>query len=144
MHKQMDYICNEIDELEAKIEKDGGLTKPDVQYLDTLWHLKKDMLASSQMEENDYSNDSGMSREGSYRGSYADSYDDGSYRDERSYARGRTRAPRDSMGRYVGYSRKGEDVIEVLDDLRGIVRKLPNDAKYEVERIIKKHENVHA
>ena len=48
------------------------------------------------------------------------------------------------MGRYVGYSRKGEDVIEVLDDLRGIVRKLPNDAKYEVERIIKKHENVHA
>lgn len=47
-------------------------------------------------------------------------------------------------GRYVGYSRKGEDVIEVLDDLRGIVRKLPNDAKYEVERIIKKHEYVHA
>ena len=83
------------------------------------------------------------------RRSYADgsSYE-GSYADEGSYARGRLRAPRDSMGRYSGargYSRHGEDkAVEVLDDLRGIVRELPKDAKYEVERIIKKHEDVYA
>lgn len=73
---------------------------------------------------------------------------EGSYADEGSYARGRLRAPRDSMGRYSGargYSRHGEDkAVEVLDDLRGIVRELPKDAKYEVERIIKKHEDVYA
>lgn len=63
-------------------------------------------------------------------------------------ARGRMNAPRDSMGRYSGtrgYSRHGEEkVIEVLDDLRGIVRELPKDAQHEVERIIKKHEDVYA
>ena len=44
-----------------------------------------------------------------------------------------------------GYSRHGEDkAIELLDDLRGVVRELPKDAKFEIERIIKKHEDVYA
>ena len=133
MHKLMDYVCSEVDTLESKVEKEGGLTKQDLQYLDMLMHTKKDMLTAEKME-GEYSNDDGVYSRRSYRGSYADgSYDDGSYRDERSYARGRMRAPRDSMGRYVGYSREAEDkAIEILDDLRGIVRELPNDAKFEL------------
>ncbi len=145
MHKLMSYVCSEVDELESKIAKDGGLTKADMQYLDVLMHTKKDMLACEQMDSK-YSNDDGMSR-----ASYRSSYDDGYSREDRaSFARGRMNAPRDSMGRYSGasgYSRHGDEdrkVIEVLDDLRGIVRDLPNDAKYEVERIIKKHEDVYS
>ena len=96
----------------------------------------------------EYSGADSMSMRMSRR-SYSDgSYEDRSYDDGRSMARGRMNAPRDSMGRYSGargYSRHGEEkVIEVLDDLRGIVRDLPKDAQNEVERIIKKHEDVYA
>lgn len=114
MHKLMDYVCDELDELERKADKGGKLSMSDIQYADTLAHLKKNMLKAEEMEGAEYS--------GAVDGmSYRRMYDDG------SYARGRGRnARRDAMGRYSsdGYSRRSEDFKAELHDL---MRDAPND-----------------
>lgn len=136
-------MVKELDEIGEKGELDVG----SLDVVDKLAHATKNLCKVIE-DMDEYSNDDGMSNRMPRR-SYADgmSYE-GSYADAGSYARGRLRAPRDSMGRYSGargYSRHGEDkAVDVLDDLRGIVRELPKDAKFEVERIIKKHEDVYA
>ena len=78
MHKLLDYVCDEMEELEKKAEK-GKLSMTEIQYADMLAHLKKNILtADAMMDADEYSNDGGN-----------------------SYARGRGRyAKRDSMGRY--------------------------------------------
>lgn len=80
MDKLIDYICDEMEELERKADK-GKLSMAEIQYADMLAHLKKNILTSeAMMGEGEYSNDNGN-----------------------SYARGRGRgsnAKRDSMGRY--------------------------------------------
>lgn len=85
MHKLIEYICDELEELERKADKGGKLTMSEIQYGDVLAHFKKNLLTGEAMmegEEEEYSNASGN-----------------------SYARGRGRnARRDSMGRY---SREG-------------------------------------
>lgn len=135
-------MIKELDEMGEKGELDVGT----LDVVDKLAHATKNLckVIKSMDEYSGYDGTDRMSNRMSRR-SYAD---DSAYADEESYARGRMNAPRDSMGRYSGmrgYSRHGEDkAIEVLDDLRGIVRELPKDAKYEVERIIKKHEDVYA
>ena len=79
MHKLIEYVCDELEELERKAEK-GKLSMTEMQYVDLLAHTKKNLLTADAMmeaEEDGYSNDGG------------------------SYARGRGRyAKRDSMGRY--------------------------------------------
>lgn len=74
MHKLLEFICDELEEIERKAEKQGKLSTQEIQYMDTLLHAKKNLLtAEAMMEEED-----GMSG-----------------------ARGRGRnARRDSMGRY--------------------------------------------
>lgn len=144
MHKLMDYVCDELASLESKVEKEGGLTRQDMQYLDTLAHTKKDMLSCERMED-EYSGDDGMSGRYSSRDSYAyaDGPSDGtSGRDDRSFARGRMNAPRDSMGRYSGYSgysRRG-DPSEVLEEIKTLARELPPDARTKIDRVIRAHE----
>ena len=105
MHKLMEYVCDELMELEKKVAKEGQLSMQDVQLLDTLSHTKKNLMKCEEMEGQSYAG-------GSYRGSYGMMYDGG------SYARGRGRgAARDSMGRYSsegGYSRADE--IEASHD----------------------------
>lgn len=131
MHKLMEYICNELEEIERKAEKNGNLSASEVEYADKLLHMKKNLLKSEEMmEESDMSyagEESGQSRRTrSYRGSSYRrgglSYDNGS-----SYARGRGRnARRDSMGRYSsegGYSR-AEDFKMELEEL---MEDAPND-----------------
>ena len=44
MHKLIDYICDELEELENKLDKDGGLSMSEVQYMDLLAHTKKNLL----------------------------------------------------------------------------------------------------
>lgn len=131
MHKLMEYICNELEEIERKAEKNGNLSASEVEYADKLLHMKKNLLKSEEMmEESDMSyagEEGGQSRRmGSYRGS---SYRRGnsSYDNGNSYARGRGRnARRDSMGRYSsegGYSR-AEDFKMELEEL---MESAPND-----------------
>ena len=83
MHKLIDYICDELYDMEDKIAKNGGLSRGEIEYGDILAHFGKNL---TKLEE----------QGGSYRGSYSDG---GSYDGGGSY-RGRRNARRDSMGRY--------------------------------------------
>lgn len=95
MHKLLDFVCRELEDLENKTSN-GKLNMQELQYADTLAHLKKNLLTSEAMES-EYSRDGG------------------------SYRRGR-----DSMGRYTSrdggsyrgsyYSRDGKEDLE--DKLR--------------------------
>lgn len=134
MDKLIEYVCDELKELEKKADKDGKLSMAEIQYADTLAHMKKNLLKGEEMYEDEYSmarggggGRGGSSRAGSYRGgSYEGSYEGGGYSGE-SYARGRGRgARRDSMGRYSseGYSRDGG---EFMEDLQELMQSAPNE-----------------
>lgn len=136
MHKLINFVCDELEELEEKADK-GSLTASDVQYADTLAHLKKNLLKSEEMmEEFDegYSSDMRpMLGGGSYR------YTPGS-----SYARGRgSRAKRDSMGRYSserGYSRDDHAMAEKLNEL---MEYAPDESvRKDIERLMRKVEQM--
>lgn len=148
MHKLIEYICDELEELERKAGKDGKLSMAEVQYMDTLAHAKKNLLKSEEMsEEMEYSEAmDGTSYEGSYRGSYARGDQGGNRgRNNRgSYARGRGRnARRDAMGRYSsegGYSRAGEDMVM---ELRELMEDAPDErTRQEFQRFITKMEQM--
>jgi len=111
MHKLIEYICDELEDLERKAEKDGKLSMTEMQYLDTLAHAKKNLLKSEEMMEDGYSsaNDGGYSNRMYYG-------------DRMSYARGRTgNVRRDAMGRY---SRAGENFRM---ELQNLMNDAPND-----------------
>lgn len=139
MHKLINFVCDELEDIEQKASK-GELSISDVQYADTLAHLKKNLLkAEEMMEEFDegYSSEmrpvDGTMRGGSYR------YDGGM-----SYARGRGRnAKRDSMGRYSserGYSRDG---MEMADQLRDLMKDAPDESvRRDIERLLRKVEQM--
>lgn len=116
MHKLMDFICDELDELERKAES-GKLSMADVQYGDTLAHFKKNLLTAEEMSDG-------------YSG-YSRRYDDG-----RSYAR-----KRDRMGRYSNrYSMATEDMV---DELRGLMHDAPDEhTKKEFQKFINKIESM--
>lgn len=131
MHKLVDYICEELETLERKADKDGKLSMAEVQYMDTLAHAKKNLLKAEEMSEDDYSNgyDMGYSRRGySRRGSYA------------------TRK-RDSMGRYSrdGYGRNGYSMAgdEMIDELRELMEDAPDEkTKAEFRKFISRMESM--
>lgn len=109
MHKLYEYACDELKELEKKAEK--GLSMNELEYADKLTELKKNILKIEMLEgESEYSGRYDPMR--SYRRSYDDGYNGGSYA-------GRRNARRDSMGRYSSddYSRAADDVIGQLEDM---------------------------
>lgn len=142
MHKLMEFICDELEELERKAEKDGKLSMAEIQYVDTLAHAKKNLLKADEMwEESEYSMDGGRSYargRRSMRG--GNSY---RYEGEGSYARGRGRnAKRDSMGRY---SRDGYSMAEgeMIDELRELMQDAPDEqTRMEFQRFISKIERM--
>ncbi len=151
MHKLIDFVCEELDEIEEKADK-GKLSLSDVQYADTLAHLKKNLLKSEEMMEDfdeGYSSEmrpmDGMSYErgGNRGGNRGGGSNRGGSYEGGSYARGRSRAKRDSMGRYSserGYSR---DAAEMTAELREMM----DDPKYspvrsDIERLMRKVETM--
>lgn len=143
MDKLIGFVCDELDDLERKVSKDGKLSMAEVQYMDTLAHAKKNLMKGEEMSEEGYS---GMM----YPRYYGDdrSYRGGrSYADERSYARGDGRgrgrnARRDSMGRYsrAGYSMAAEDMV---DELHELMEKAPDEmTKREFKKFIDKIETM--
>lgn len=141
MHKLIKYVCDELDELERKADKDGKLSMAETQYMDVLAHARKNLLTGeAMMERSEYSNSDGTYRGGSYRdGSYMMDGNGGSYRG-RSYA-GRRNARRDSMGRYSGngYSRDEE----MISELRELMQDAPDDrTRQEFQRFIQKIESM--
>lgn len=128
MHKLYEYVCDELKGIEKKAEK-GNLSMQEVQYADTLAHLKKNLMKADEMMEDEngeysmaYYPMTSYAEEGGNKG--------GGYSMRRmgggrvSYARGRGRnAKRDSMGRYSteGYS------YEFKADLEELMQDAPNE-----------------
>lgn len=126
MHKLIDYICDELDELERKSDK--GLSVAEVQYMDTLAHAKKNLLKAEEMD-------------GGYSGMMYPRYYGDDRMDGRSYGRSYARR-RDSMGRYSrrGYSMATEDM---MSELRELMDKAPDDmTKAEFRKFISKIETM--
>lgn len=124
MHKLLEYICSELEDLERKTEKGDSLTMSEIQYMDTLLHAKKNLLKTEEMmdESGEYSNDRGYSR---------------GYREYRARGRGRN-ARRDSQGRYTerGYSEEN-----MADQLRDMMDDAPDEStRKEFQRFIDKIE----
>lgn len=147
MHKLYEYVCDELKGLEKKAEK-GNLSMQEVQYADTLAHLKKNLMKADEMMEDEF---------GEYSMSY---YPMTSYAEEgggkgtmmsyrrmgggRSYARGRgANARRDAMGRYSrdgGYSMADDGTV---DDLRDLMNRTHDESiKDEIRRLIDKVERM--
>ncbi len=127
MHKLIDYICDELEDLERKAEKDGKLSMTEIQYMDTLAHAKKNLMKAEEMSGGDGYSSRGYSMEGPYMGG-------------RSYARGGRR--RDAMGRYSsrGYSMAADDMIAELHEL---MAEAPDEqTKMEFKRFIDKIERM--
>jgi len=145
MDKLIDYICEELEKLERKADKDGKLSVSEVQYGDMLAHFKKNLLKSEELY-------------GEMEGGYSKYSGEGG-----SYARGRGRnARRDSMGRYSRerggnrgysrergysrYSREGNysmDGEEMVDELRDLMDNAPDErTRMEFEKMIQKMEQM--
>ena len=128
MHKLIDYVCDELDELEKKADK-GKLSMSEIEYADKLAHLKKNLLRSEELMDDGYSGDN-------YR-----MYDDGM-----SYARGRgSNAKRDSRGRYSSdnysrYSRYSMDDDSVIQELKDIMGRVPDHKRQKFQRFISEME----
>lgn len=88
MHKLIDFVCDEMDDLERKADKEGKLSMSEVQYLDTLAHTKKNLLTAEAME-------------GKSERYY-----------NRSYAR-----KRDSMGRYSRAEDEMRSMMDEMRDM---------------------------
>ena len=48
MDKLLDYVCDELDEIEHKIDENGKLTSSEILYADTLAHIKKNLLKAEE------------------------------------------------------------------------------------------------
>lgn len=130
MHKLMDYVCDELEELERKVEKGGKLTMAETEYAGELLDAKKDMLKIDEMEDMGGSSFASRSnRGGSYEGRSYGSYMGGSYADGRG--RG-SQANRDRMGRYSSERGYSQD-----SDLMEEIEMLPEHKKNEIRRMIK-------
>lgn len=139
MHKLYEYVCDELKDLEKKAEK-GNLSMQEVQYADTLAHLKKNLMKADEMMEDElgeysmsYYPMTSYAEEGRNKGGYMSRRGGNSYN---SYARGRGRnARRDSMGRYSSAS---DDMVM---ELRELMQDAPDQqTKMEFERLIQKIE----
>lgn len=124
MHKLLEYICDELEELEDKVAKEHKLSSAEIQYMDTLAHAKKNLLKGEEMSD-------GYSERGnSYESRY---YPDESYR--RSYAR-----RRDSMGRY---SRRYSGDDGMMESLRDLMEDAPDEkTRSEFQKFISKMERM--
>ena len=113
MHKLIDYLCEELDDMERKVGKGQKLSMQELQYVDVLAHAKKNLMKADEMSgEGEYSN-RGYSRRMSYRDGASYAYPEEDYvRPDGSYShRGRNR---DSMGRYSSEGSVDEQTKEEL------------------------------
>lgn len=140
MHKLYEYVCDELKDLEKKAEK-GNLSMQEVQYADTLAHLKKNLMKADEMMEDEFGEYSmgyypmtSYAEEGGNKGGMPYRRVNGGY----SYAR-RRNTRRDSMGRYSrdgGYSMADDGTV---DDLREVMNRTQDESvKSEIKRLIDK------
>lgn len=159
MHKLMEYICDELEQLERKADKEGKLSMAEIQYMDTLLHAKKNLLTAEAMsgeEDEEYSNAGGYSyargggrgrgnnarrdsmgrysRESGGNSNRGGSYEGRSSYDGGSYARGGGGSNRGGGSYERGYSRE-----DAKEEIRMQLQELEQDAgDEETKRMIKK------
>lgn len=143
MHKLMEFICEELEDLEAKVEKDGKLSMAEVEYGDKLAHFKKNLLSSEEIwEDSEYSMANGSYAGGSYANESraGGSYARGKNRGGGSYARGNRRGGRRGVNQYGSYGMDGYSrASDMTDDLRELMQDAPNEkVRMEFERFINK------
>lgn len=126
MDKLIDYICDELEELEHKADK-GKLSMAEMQYVDMLAHAKKNLLKADEMSSGE---------------SYM--YDDGRMMPRYSNARGRGRnARRDSRGRYSSESRYAMDTGHMINELHDMMEDAPDEkTRMEFQKFIDKMERM--
>ena len=117
MHKLIDYVCDEMEELEKKAEK-SKLSMSEIEYADKLAHLKKNILRADELMDEGYSGDN-----------YSTRY----YPVDSSYSRGRS-TRRDSMGRY------SMDDDSIVHELRDLMNRAPEHKKQRFQRFISEME----
>lgn len=131
MHKLYELKEKLMDELESYADK-GSLRKEDVEAIKYISSGIDHICNIVEREEDGYSENMGGSyaRGGNYRGTYRG-----------SYARGRSNARRDSMGRYSseGYS-MGNDAM--IADLHEIMETAPEGAKGKIRNLISELERM--
>ena len=115
MHKLIEFICDELDDLERKAERGGKLSMTEVQYGDMLAHFKKNLLKSEEMMDGGYSMDR-------YSGDYSGDYSR-SYSERRGRGRNANRYSRDGYSMDDGYSTEGD----FKSDLEDLMEYAPND-----------------
>ena len=120
MNAIFDYICDEIEEIEQKIQKDGKLSMTEIEYLDKLEHIKKDMLTSEAMMDSGYSND----------GNYDGYNGNGGGMTGGNYMRGNS----GRRGRMYGGRRYSRD--EAKDEVMRHLEKAMNGATGEQRKVI--------
>lgn len=115
----LDKICDELEEVSKKVEREGKMTAGDLEMVDKLVDIKKNILKTWMLE-----GDGGYSQAGDWEGmarghfgDYSRNYNDNgsSYANRgEHWVRGHysRAARRDRMGRY---SRAGGDLIEHID-----------------------------
>lgn len=73
MDKLLDYVCDELDEIEHKIDENRKLTSSEILYADTLAHLKKNLLKAEEYGMS-YDRDMSYARKRDSRGRYSRRY----------------------------------------------------------------------
>lgn len=145
MHKLVDYICEELDELERKADKNGKLSMSELQYADILAHTKKNLLKGEEMMDGGtshrmeggnmmYSGARGRGRNAKRdsMGRYSSERDGRSY-DDRSYR---------YDGSYYGDMSYADEMQNLVDSIHGIMNDLPENAKADAQRFVKKLEQM--
>ncbi len=149
MHKLIDYICDELDELESKVGSGEKLSVAEIEYMSLLAESKKDLLKAEDMMEGGYSG-RGYSRRGYSRREGREGregrmyYDGRAYEgrayDGRSYERGRGGSSRrGSMGRYSNeYSMDTDSMVSELSEM---MNEAPDErTRKEIQKLIDKIE----
>lgn len=138
MHKLIDYICEELEDLERKAEKESKLSPSEIQYGDMLAHFKKNLLTAEAMQGSDLSYEGGSYARGGNRGGNRSRR--GGANQYGSYARGGQSNERGMYSHERGYSMDTESMV---DELRELMQDAPDErTKQEFHRFIEKIERM--
>ena len=142
MHKFMQYLCDELEEIERKAEKEGKLSATEIEYADKLLNMKKNLLKAEDLYEgSDYSMEGSYARGGGMSMARGGSYARGS-RGNRGGRRGGANqyGSYADGGSYTDYSRAVDDMVQELHEM---MQEAPDErTKQEFQRFIKKIEQM--
>lgn len=135
LHELCETISKELEDVNEKISRSGGMSAGDLETIDKLSHALKSIKTTVAMMESE-DGYSGFYPMRYYGNSYGDG--DNSYRRGMSYTRGRIGARRDSMGRYSrgdGYS-YDDGMEDVLSEIEGMMPELPAEKRRKVQKLM--------